>query len=201
MKLPEQLLAEGSLQEKHQKNTGKTLAQPHPATGGTAVPPSLGVPLKLLSPDTASCLPQNLTGRSSTELSGQRSLAYPVAKTQTLSSLVRYLWGDTEEGWLVPETWQGESWWLQRGSVVPAPDSAAHPWQRHNTPSETCWINKYSRDAPGHVFFMSSFCYWERHPLRRLDASGTEVIFIVNNLLEKLTLNISVQETHLDSLE
>lgn len=84
---------------------------------------------------------------------------------------------------------------------MPAPDSAAHPWQHHHAPSETSWINKYSRDAPGHVFFMSSFCYWEPHPLRRLDASGTEVIFIVNNLLEKLTLNILVQETHLGSLE
>lgn len=43
---------------------------------------------------------------------------------------------------------------------------------------------------------MSSFCYWEPHPLRRLDASGTEIIFMVNNLLEKLTLNILVQETN-----
>lgn len=106
--------------------------------------------------------------------------------------------GGTEEHWLVPKTWQGESWWLQRLSLVPAPDSAAHPWQHHNALSETCWINKYSRDTPGHVFFMSLFCYWEMHPLRRLDASGTEVIFIVNNLLEKLALNIS---THLGSLK
>lgn len=84
---------------------------------------------------------------------------------------------------------------------MPAPDSAAHPWQHHDAPSETCWINKYSRDASGHVFFMSLFCYWEPHPLRRLDASGTEVIFIVNNLLENPILNILVQETKLGSLE
>lgn len=44
VKLPEQLLAEGSSQRKLQKNTGKTLAQPYPAIGGTAVPPSPGVP-------------------------------------------------------------------------------------------------------------------------------------------------------------
>lgn len=107
----------------------------------------------------------------------------------------------TQEHWLVPKTWQGESRWLQRWSLVPAPDSAAHPWQHHDALSETCWINKYSRDAPGHVFFMSLFCYWEPHPLRRLDASGTEVIFIVNNLLENPILNILVQETPFGSLE
>lgn len=73
----------------------------------------------------------------------------------------------------------------------PASDSAAHPRQLFNATSEVCWINKYSRDTPGYVSFMSSLCYQKRHPLRGSDASITEIIFVMNNLFEKQVLIIS----------
>lgn len=73
----------------------------------------------------------------------------------------------------------------------PAPDSAAHPRQLFNATSEVCWINKYSRDTPGYVSFMSSLCYQKQHPLRGSDASITEIIFVMNNLFEKRVLIIS----------
>lgn len=73
----------------------------------------------------------------------------------------------------------------------PASDGSAHPRQLFNATSEVCWINKYSRDTPGYVSFMSSLCYQKRHPLRGSDASITEIIFVMNNLFEKRVLIIS----------
>lgn len=67
---------------------------------------------------------------------------------------------------------------------MPAPNSPGHPQQHRNALGETCWINKYSEDAPGHVFFMSSFRYQTPHSLRS-DASITELIFVKNDLFEK----------------
>ena len=67
-------------------------------------------------------------------------------------------------------------------------------------PGKAGWVNKYSKDAPGHVFFMSSFRYQKLHPLRRSNASVTEVIFAMNDLFEKLVLIISVMERQLGSL-
>lgn len=82
----------------------------------------------------------------------------------------------------------------------PASGSAAHPRQLFNATSEVCWINKYSRDTPGYVFFMSSLCYQKRHPLRGSDASITEIIFVMNNLFEKRVLIISMKKNKKSSL-
>lgn len=59
--------------------------------------------------------------------------------------------------------------------------------------SEACWINKYSRGTLGYVFFMSSLCYQKWPPLRGSDASIADIIFPMNNLLEKPVLSVSVR--------
>lgn len=189
----------GKISGKHRKNTGSASSSSRRNRG----PQSLGE----LSRAEAAASQQGFTPAPKAllvdpTLAIQDSLCmpwfirWPRCNSERLSNMPA---GSTRERWPVPKTktqhLQGESRRLRRWrSLVPVPDSTAHPQQRCKALSETCWINKYSRDTPGHVFFMSSFRYQKPHPLRRSDASVTEVTFIMNNLFEKLVLIISVKE-------